>query len=489
MSENLDRAGVPTVAAYGEPDDHLRMTVLIAEALQRFEPDAAKVCRRGRRNPWPFRFAALQELLRAAELRSADESPAVRVRDAGVLRPADLTYGAPRWTDWTFARENASLLAALEGAPEVVRFESVTTSTVEGSTLSGFDDDLQPLARWLLDHEHLSERSLQECLRRQRPRHVLVVMWDVIDPDAREAALRLSAFRAPQHLNGVFGPIALRKQMSGSMGLESVSRPAVDMLLTMGLLRRHEASGEVYFPRQIREFLRACANEYPRRELQADHITIARAISGQGTEDRIEQHYHAVQGRDAALALRTSKYYGADLRTIAREASLTGAYDDAATIYRNIVESFDARDAYAWEYLGFNLWRPYRRHPDRMRSETSREIGFALSKACTVDADDSTNPLYLGRLVGFLAVTGNNVSNEFRRHVREFSARLDHSGSDGGTPLAWFAQQVRTALSDAGKEQVYEKLCAPWVDDERLHRILTNPYETVGGEDVGADAG
>lgn len=472
MSENVDGTVVPTVAAYGEPDDHLRMTVLIAEALAPHQPEAAAVCLRAQKNPWSSRFQALSELLQTVELRR----PGVvcRVRDLGALPEAPPRRGQGRWDDRSFAREHAQLRARLERAAEagVLAFESANVKG--GDVVDSVEPGLRPLARWLRAKGRIDDALVVECVEGGDQGYFLSAMWDAIGRDARVAALRLSALRPPQRLNGVLGPITLHGDGGRVEGLSTVTRTAVDRLLEMGVLHR-DSSGAVFFPRPVRAFLRTFATQYSPQDLQQDHRTLARQIQGDDAGALVERHYHAVQGHDLDDARATARYYGADLRALARDLSLGGDHAGAAKIYEEIVTTYDPRDAYAWEYLGYNLWQPHRRAPTSMPEALQRRIDDALTRACTVDTFNQRNPLFLGRLLGFRGMFGADIAAAFGDCVTRFARTLTIATHADQAELSWFAKQVRTAFASNGAEARYRTLCATWEDRPAIHRVLTEP--------------
>lgn len=466
-----------TVAAYGEPDDHLRMTVLIAGALAPHHREAAAVCQRAQANPWAARFDALSELLQTVELRR----PGVvcRIRDLGALPESLPDRGKGRWDDRSSAREQAQLRGRLERSVEVgvLAVEGVPSST--GEVIDRVEPALRPLARWLRANRRIDDALIASCVGEGDSQYFLSAMWDAIGRDARVAALRLSALRPPQRLNGVFGPVSLRGGDGRVEGLSSVTRAAVDRLLEMGVLHR-DAGGGVYFPQPVRAFLRVFATEYSPEELQQDHRTLAQQIVGGGPEALVERHYHAVQGRDLEGARATAAYYGSDLRTLARELSLEGDHAGAAKIYEEIVTTYDAKDAYAWEYLGYNLWQPHRRTPVSMPEALRHRIEDALTRACTVDRFNQRNPLFLGRLLGFRGMLGADISGPFADGVGRYARTLGVPGREEQSELSWFAKQVRTAFASSGAQARYLALCAAWQDKPRVHQVLTAPVPHVG---------
>jgi len=449
------------------------MTVLIAEALAPHQPEAAAVCQRAQTNPWPARFEALSELLQTVALRR----PGVvcRVRDLGALPELPPNRGPDRWDDRSFAREHAQLRARLERAADSGVLSVDRAPPPAGALVDRVEPSLRPLARWLQAQGRVDDAALEACAEEGDPTYLLSTMWDVIGRDARVAALRLSALRPPQRLNGVFGPIALRPQEGRVEDLSTVTRAAVDRLLDMGVLHRDVTGEAVYFPRPVRAFLRVFATEYSPSELQGDHRTIAGALLGDSADAVVERHYHAVQGHDLEGARESARYYGADLRTLAREISLEGDHEGAAKIYEEIVTTYDPKDAYAWEYLGYNLWQPYRRAPGAMPAALRARIEDALTRACTVDAFNRRNPLFLGRLLGFRGMWGDDIGAAFAEQVGHFSRTLRHATRDDQTDLSWFAKQVRTAFGSNRAQARYRALCAPWEGQARVHQILTTP--------------
>jgi hypothetical protein len=397
-----------------------------------------------------------------------------RIRDLGALPESVPDRRRGRWDDRSFAREQAQLRDRLERAVEVgvLAVESVPSST--GDVIDRVEPALRPLVRWLREHRRIDDGLIASCVDDGESQYFLSAMWDAIGRDARVAALRLSALRPPQRLNGVFGPVSLRGGDGRVEGLSSVTRAAVDRLLDMGVLHR-DAGGGVFFPKPVRSFLRVFATEYSPEDLQQDHRTLAQQIVGVGPNALVERHYHAVQGRDLEGARATAAYYGSDLRTVARELSLEGDHDGAAKIFEEIVTTYDDEDAYAWEYLGYNLWQPHRRAPARMPEALRQRIEDALTRACSVDRFNHRNPLFLGRLLGFRGMLGADIAAAFEAYVAAFSKTLNVVDHDDRTELSWFAEQVRNAFASNGAQARYETLCSIWKDKQRVHQILMAP--------------
>ena len=473
-----DPSQTPTVTVYGEPDDHLRLTVLVANALARFEPEAAAVCRRAEKNPWSQRFDAFKQLLRIADLRAARaERPLVRVRDVDAL-PERQPGGAVRWNDRDFAFERSHLRDALEHEGSIVATDREDPSPDDAPVIERYARALRPIARWALAESLLDEHSLRSYLRLGSPEHVLDVAWDALRPSTQHAAVRLSALRADQRLNGVFGPIPLQGDGAArtmAPTLDSIPRSAVDELCEAGMLIVSPMSTQrVEFPRVVREFLRRHATALAPEELRADHQRIALATQAVSDAATIECHHHAVLASDTRLALETATFYGSDLRTIGTEASLGGRYDDAVKVFRAIVDDFDARDAYAWEYLGYNLWWPHRWNLSRMPEASRDEARRALERACVVDVRSEKNPLFRGRLLGFRGALGEDIADEFHRWLAVFGRRFHRAPER----LSWFVKPVRGALLSAGRHDAWATLCERWRDDVVVYGVLMDDVRT-----------
>lgn len=57
-----EEAHAPLLKAYGDDDDHLRLSVLIAESFSRFDGEASQICLRPK-TPWTARLEAIEQML------------------------------------------------------------------------------------------------------------------------------------------------------------------------------------------------------------------------------------------------------------------------------------------------------------------------------------------------------------------------------------------------------------------------------------------
>lgn len=475
MQRDVADPEIPTFSAYGEPDDHLRLTVLLAGALERFEPGAAAVCRTAEKNPWSQRFDALRELIRAAVLRRpASQQPVAVVRDIAAL-PSRRPRSRERWDDQRFVFERSLLHDVLVQAQEeaLLRLdEEPRVVAGAATTVDAFGPSLRPVARWLCEQGLVDEHTLRAYLRLDRPELVLAAAWDALRPSTREAAVRLAVLRPAHALNGVLGPFPIGPDIRATAsddGPAPIRRDQLDELLAAGFVQRTaESARRARVPRAVREFLRAHETTTPADVRRANHRDVALALRADAERDApssMEQHHHAVMALDESLAVQTARFYGADLRTLGTEASLAGRYDDAARIFRSVVERFDPRDAYAWEYLGYNLWWPHRRAPQQMPEAVAAEALTALERACTLDERNGRNPLYLGRLLAFRGSRGGDIRPEFDRWMEHFTRRF-YSGPER---LSWFIEPIEKAFGRANRSAEFTTLCEPWA--EHLQRM------------------
>jgi hypothetical protein len=475
-------APVPTVRAYGDQDDHLRLTVLLATALgDRADPALREACT-ARGTAWRDRRSALQQLLEEAHASGRQQDLVVRLVDPDALDMGDLDPLA-RWQDAAFRRERAELFALLldriaHGGWELIRPEprQVTTAKLEqrdcemieperpGGRISADEERLaavadkllvssiRPLADKLVENEHLRARELARMLEAASSAAgandvILEIAYDVMSGDAVEAGKRLSALRGPRLWNGVAGPFALPDVADDWIDQpDRIERRAAEELVQSGWVRVQQAAdGTRRFDmaNAARAFFRARATTTGPDRVVREHDWLARR-EARSVEDRVELHFHAVESGDATLAVATAQHYGADLRRIAyacsrKQGATRADFESAARIYRKIVEEFDASDAYAWEYLGYNLARAYGDEPI-YPAGVEREIVAAYARASEIDP---SNPLYKGREIGFQARLGLRVHDRLRHWMGRFSR------SAGDLGLVIFADQVLKSLSRA----------------------------------------
>jgi tetratricopeptide (TPR) repeat protein len=169
-------------------------------------------------------------------------------------------------------------------------------------------------------------------------------------------------------------------------------------------------------------------------------------------DDQIERH--AARSGDVAKAKQTARFFGVELRSMATRLSRAERrYQDAADLFRHVVENFDADDAYAWEYLGYNLARADAEANASGRNE--KEILEAYREAHRLTP---RNPLYIGRLLGYRAEHGHPIESEFIRYmalfVRDFAPEWE--------PVSWFAKPVFAGLKRARRLDESARLAERW---------------------------
>lgn len=490
---------VLTVRAYGDQDDHLRLTVLLATLLgDRVDPELRETCTR-RDTPWKRRCQALKDLLGEAQAKS--EGTMVRLIDPDALDMGELTLQA-RWQDAFFRRERSQLFSVLldsfaERGWELVRPEPRASTTGEldahdceavaspplRTGLSADEERLEavaetillpavrPLADGLVANGHLRARDMARLIEAASSPSaandvVLLFAYDVLSTDAIETGKRLSVLRGPQRWNGGAGPFELSDEEDGwTSRLDTIYREAVDELIQGGWLELRtgpDGSRRFAMANTIRCFLQQHAAMAEPERVRKEHELLARRAPG-SVEENVEIHYHAIESGDGALARSSARYYGADLRRIAYALS-TGKdasrneFEEAARLYRTIVLEFDAEDAYAWEYLGYNLAMQYRDRPPP--PEVAKEISDAYANA---NKFEPNNPLYKGREIGFQARLGRPVEGDFHRWLKVFRKT---GGKDG---LVIFAQRVLEGMSTSALLDLAGK---SWAEDLKRHPEL-----------------
>ena len=260
---------------------------------------------------------------------------------------------------------------------------------------------------------------------------------------ARDAALRLSLLRIHQPWNGVVGPYRLSRSVEEDADIRAIDRAAALELVELGLL--HVDGAHARMPRLVRDFYERRAWATGDINAQTEHQWLARkgptrAAEVPSTVEHIERHHHAIEGEDFDMAVETGDYYLNDLRQLATRIGRRpgrGNKNRAARIFARIVRR-DPEDAYAWEYYGFNL--------AQVDPETEM-IQRAYDKACELEP---SNPLYRGRLTGWLARRGADVVDEACHRI--LSDYLPDSVAS-----AWFAYQVIRGMQQGRRHQQLER--------------------------------
>ena len=442
-----DAPGALVVHVHGDDDDALRIAAELADGLG--EPhDAAAVCLTPG-SPWRDREAAVRGLLDARE-----KNPRRRMLVLVDVDALPVEVGE-RWDDRTFAvprRRMRELLLAhvtatgnallVRTRPDPRLTDELATAGIRATEADDVIADLvpaiRPLARALVDRGVVGEHALRHWIHtldtEPLTRLVLDAAYDALPVPARDALDRLAVLRGPQPLNGVAGPFTLGG--SDALGLE---RAAVDAVREWGWL--HPAPGGFYLPALLREHVE------PRARLACDlavlhheiAVRAAPSIDTRPVPQSVEIHRHAVESGDVTLAASTARHFANDLRRLAFDlGTRAGKRADAAAVYRRIVE-LDDQDAYAHEYLAYNLDQ----HAQRSMAPRapSDEI---LAHYETAKRLEPENPLFVGRWLACRARRGENVAPELRRYVVRFNR------SSGVSAVSYLA---RTPLQQMSPEQ------------------------------------
>jgi hypothetical protein len=485
--------GTPVFRAFGDEDDHLRLTALIADAFSDADPAASSVCRTPN-TPWSARREALDELLLAVA-RGAPRLAAIVDPDA--LAPP---LGSVALDEPGFAHERRELFDALLHAvrrggwllvrpwPRPDLAESFSDLKVdadwdadeaEDGLLSVVAPAARPLADWLRGRGALGQHRLQRLLDdgADVSEVVLQEACSALPASTATAAERLALLRPPQAANGHVGPFALADRP----GAYELDQNAVARLREAGFVQSAGDSGEWVVPAAIRRALRDAARggQSP-HDVASDHAWLSRTIGSEGASpgSQIEAHHHAVQAGDLERAISTARFYGTDIRVLAfrlgREAAAKhdrALFKRAADAYRVVIDRFDASDAYSWEYYAYNFARA---HGGHLPEEAARSVETGYCRAHELAP---ANPLFHGRWVGFRAELGTFDRAEVDRALARYRS------SQGARSAALFGQTVIDGLRRAGRHDDAAAIARQWhiVPPERVfYPAATRPSRRFG---------
>lgn len=477
-----------SVFAYGDRDDPARLVVLLADRVLTVCDQTSDAARNAKlclepRTPWRTRLQCLRSALHDA----ADglDEPFIALWDVDAL----VSTETESWD-----QERASLLrrdilhlvrdAAAAGGWILVR----TSRTHALATSTVFDDldlereiapdtkeipeearlfapECRPIASWLVERNILRPRDLAEVERtvERSEEHLVDLAYESLPPVARNAVSILTALRAPQGLNGHYGPLPFE---AGALNASARSLPATTraLLVDSGLIQRTWVSGPWRMPRIVRARLAQLALMTVGVELEEVHRSQAEPGANTDAEALVEAHYHAICTGDIELSKRTAVYYGSELSEVATRLSL-GSQDveelsekkrlftAAANLFHHVVTNFDDTDAYAWEYYGYNL--------ARAESADTTEILGAYRRAFALRPG---NPLYHGRLLGFRAQLGQSIVEETIVNVRQYALNAPERES-----VSFFVEAVMKGLwRGAQRQQAHKILTACHALLERL---------------------
>lgn len=470
--------GRPTVAglaehvfAYGDSDDAPRLVAILAARIRQLDPTslAAKSAAEclDPKATWKARLNHL-----ASSLHDAIRHPAA---PTFVLWDADaLAFDQPE----AFDVERASLLrrdlfrvvreSAQQGGWILVRTARASGSALDDVDLARdigviqdeptlpeqaqlFAMECQPLASWLVRSDVLRPRDLAEITRTvpNRDSHLVDLVYQELPGVVRDAAKLMSGLRPPQALNGHYGRVAFSADLASVTG-RSVPASAREILKDCGLIQPTTQGAGWRMPRLVRERLYQLAEVTLETELEDLHRLEAEVgtRADVSVDDSVEAHHHAIRTGDIDLAKATAAYYGSELCDVARRLSVEAKdaepskrkklFRRAADLYQYIISNYDPDDAYAWEYLGYNL---------ALSDGSPDDILKAYRKAYS---QRRHNALYHGRFIGFRGQQGEDIVAHAIAGIREY-AQHDPTRE----PVSYFAKMVFDGLRRGGRgEQV-----------------------------------
>ncbi len=455
---------VPCVLrAYGEADDALRLTVILAKYLGGAMDGVAELVDRclDPRAPSVQRLETLAELLSLA--RSLPAARVAALIDPDALEPtkpstwADPRSAALRRTfldivlrshGWVLVRQSPSAALSQRLAEGAVDASDSETTPDAGSM---FAPECRAAVRWLLGAGHVTARDLDHIVSTVIAfnEHVLRLTYDALPGRVRRTARSLCVRRAPATLNGTFGALP----WSGPVGID---RADVDVLRACGFLLSDEEAHpmDVRMPRRVREMISLQAG-VDAASVRSMHARWASApnFENRTSEEQMEMHHHAVQARDVNRAKATARFYGTDLLDLATNLSREdGEYELAAGLFKHVRDAFDSSDPYVWEYWAYNLARwDFECDPFRHQEE----IQHGYEKACALSPQ---NPLYRGRLLGYRARLGLDVRTEFDRYMNAYLTRF----ADETDAISKFAEVVLDGSHHSGGKDATKLLLEKW---------------------------
>jgi hypothetical protein len=487
---------------FGGIDDHLRGIAILADAAAQrglADREAVAVCLDPRAS-WSDRLVHFKAVIGTApiavQVRDPDalvERPSRRAVQPDDEDPEEAGELESRWMDHSMRGQRKEFLQVLldtacgrqsghwtlirtsrqSSVTEALRERGVHTEPAIGAeepddvlvSLTELDPIVRAIARSLLADGVIGASELRRMVDGvpNPEEDVIEAAVDTLPRPARDAIRLLATNRAETTVNGTAGHFPWHE---GEPAPFSVRKTDFELLSRRGLIVHRGKHWRV--PRPVRAWVVPFARARDPDRMRKLHRWLAEE-TGTGTRaTQAERHHHAVESEDLEFALSTVTAYAADLRalgyTISKRAlgsrgpesrRLFGA---AAAVYRALVEHFDDSDAYAWEYLGFNLERS---------GGDPLAVSRAYAKACD---NDPLNPLYRGRQIGHRAAHGEDVVKQFGHWLAVYREAWGEPG------IRWFADPVlrgfirarnRTAL--ATLRELYGHLLR---ESERLSRLL-----------------
>ncbi len=470
------RLGSPTehVFAFGHTDYAPRLVASLAARILKLVPDGSDAAKNAvrclsPRTPWRDRLRALESALLDvtdrdepvftlwdADALASYERERFDVERASLLRRDlyDVVRRSAQGGGWVLVRSARTATTTLDELDLVREVGVVPDQQTRPEAVERFAPECQPMAAWLVQKGIVQVRDLNliKDTVADPDAHIAILVYQELPAAIRDAAKVLSVLRAPQQLNGSFGPIAFVSD-GGAVSANAVPSAARDALKGCGIIQPTGVPGEWRMPRVVREQLYPLARMTLPELVEQRHRREAAlgAVQLASVDCSVEAHHHAVSAGDVELAKKTARYYGSELAEVARRLSkdaqqATGAerkalFLQAASVYRYIVEQFDGTDAYAWEYLGYNLARA---------GESDQEVLDAYKKAHRALP---RNPLYHGRWLGYRARRGEDVEAEIVDGITKYAQE-----DPVREPVSYFTKAVFDGLRWAGRMDVIERL-------------------------------
>jgi hypothetical protein len=374
----------PRVAFYADTDDHLRAPALLTLQLRERYPALGEVgasCLDPNAS-WHQRLDGLQELLEeSSKLRrsAGDKSPLLLLENIEALdeqSPAPINdddEAIPRRISFGYERRQLRrmLLSAVDWRGIWVQTGAALSEELELLPSEAYNRHERWLERLLIDvplavrdlvqrllelgeEDRVGVELIVEAGAGDLTEHLLWETYTTLPAPARDAARQIAALREAQPYNGVLGDLTVEAKTIQAEA--KVSRGAVEQLIKRGWLVP-VAPSKLMMPWLLRSYALKQASMWTADEQQTTWETLvvaSKAVDKPDAAAQMELHHRAIEARDIETAWASARYYTGDMVALARQLSAAHKYLEAARIYREITRR-SPDDAYAWEYLAFNL--------------------------------------------------------------------------------------------------------------------------------------
>jgi len=455
----------PRAAFYGDSDDHLRVPASLTLQLRKRYPQLSSLganCLDPNAS-WYQRLDSLQEMLEdASRLQSkVKNSPPLLLLENIEALEQDITLALKDDGDGTtsqltpFAKARAELRKMLltaarrrgiwvqTGATIPDELEDIETSRYDShepwlkQLLEGVPLEVCDLMQRLIVlglEDRVGIELIVEAGEGDLTEHLLWENYTTLPARARDAARQIAALRGAQPYNGKLGDLAVEAKTIQTEA--KVAGSAVAQLIERGWLLS-TAHQELVMPWRLRSYALKQADRWTPSEQQMTWVALVKA--GEQLEltstQEMELHHRAVEALDIEAATCYSKFYIDDLIVRGRKLSQNKDYKHAAMLFDAITKHHN-QNAYAWEYMAFNL-----EHVARETGDPAHRDKIAEGYQRAHDLTERSNPLFWARWLSWRILHESLPESDA---FKEFNDALNKYRSHSG--LSRFVELVKNAM-------------------------------------------